>query len=179
MQPQIGERERGGPADDFDKHGKLTEDDRAARTIDTYNYAAGKLGKFIRGVHVGESTPSRIDEVLRSVRNAHGPTMARPAKTLLRGGLQLVVMASVLATNPVRDVSAIKSTSRPKGAAALTADELRGPLVNVVASEYCQRHDLVDPITVLIASGLRRRYMARGQVHSQVAALLDRAINDE
>jgi integrase len=186
--------ERRGPADDFDKHGKLaedalvealqtrrppatgdeitldtlivalvethiarlTEDDRAARTIGTYNYAAGKLGKFIRGVHVGESTPSRIDDVLRSMRSAHGPTMARQAKTLLRGGLQLAVMASVIGTNPVRDVSAIKSKSRPKGAAALTADALRGLLVNVVASEYCQRHDLVDPITVLIASGLRR-----------------------
>ena len=32
----------------------------------------------------------------------------------------------------------------------------RGLLVKVTASAYCQRHDLVDPITMLIATGLRR-----------------------
>jgi integrase len=186
--------ERRGPADDFDKHGKLaedalvealqtrrppatgdeitldtlivslvethiarlTEDERAARTIDTYNYAAGKLGKFIRGVHVGEATPPRIDEVLRSMRNAHGPTMARQARTLLRGGLQLAVMASVLGSNPVRYVSAIASKAKPKGAPALTADQLRDLLANLTASTYCSQHDLIDPITILVATGLRR-----------------------
>jgi integrase len=38
----------------------------------------------------------------------------------------------------------------------LTADQLRGLLVKATASAYCQRHDLVDPITMLIATGLRR-----------------------
>jgi integrase len=186
--------ERRGPADDFDKHGKLaedalvaalqnrrppavgdeitldtlvvslvethiarlTEDGRAARTIDTYTYAAGKLGKFIRGVRVGEATPPRIDDALRSMRNVHGPTMARQAKTLLRGALQLAVMASVLGSNPVRDVSVIASKAKPKGAPSLTADQLRELIVKVTASSYCQQHDLVDPITVLIGSALRR-----------------------
>jgi hypothetical protein len=79
---------------------RLTEDDRAARTIDTYNYAAGKLGKFIRGVRVGEATPPRIGAALRSMRNAHGPTMARQAKTLLRGALQLAVLAQLAGVEP-------------------------------------------------------------------------------
>ena len=141
--------ERRGPADDFDKHGKLAEDalveslqtrrppaarteitldtlivdlvkahiarlvedGRAERTIDTYNYAAGKLGKFIGGVRVGEATPARIDAALRSMRTAHGPTMARQSKTLLHGGLQLAVLTNLLGANPVRDVSAITSKS--------------------------------------------------------------------
>lgn len=57
--------------------------------------------------------------------------------------------------NPVRDVSPIRSKSWPKVAIALTADELRGLLAQLRASEACQGHDLVDPITMFIATGLR------------------------
>ena len=62
-------------------------------------------------------------------------------------------MANVIASNPVRDVSPIRSKPRPKGAPALTADELRGLLAMLRASESCQRHDLIDPITLFIAMG--------------------------
>lgn len=135
---------------------RLADDDRAERTLDTYRYAAGKLAKLISGVRIGEATPPRIDAALRSMKTAHGPVMARQAKTLLRGALQLAVMAGVLVTNPVRDVSTITSKARPKGAAALTAEQLRQLLAQLEASEVCKRHDLVDPIRVLIATGLRR-----------------------
>jgi integrase len=37
----------------------------------------------------------------------------------------------------------------------LTAEELRGPLGHLRGSEACQRHDLVDPIIVFVATGLR------------------------
>jgi integrase len=39
---------------------------------------------------------------------------------------------------------------------ALTADELRALLRKLGASPSCRDHDLVDPITLLIATGLRR-----------------------
>ena len=81
--------------------------------------------------------------------------MAVQSKTILKGGLHFAVMANVLGSNPVRDVSPIRSKTRPKGAPALTADELRGLLAKLRASEACQRHDLVDPITLFIATGLR------------------------
>lgn len=135
---------------------RLGEDGRASRTIDTYNYTATKLAKFISGVRVGEATPARIDAALRSMRTAHGAVMARQSRTLLRGALQLAVMSNVLGSNPVRDVQMITSKSRPKGAEALTADELRELLAKLRASKYCQQRDLVDPITLLIATGLRR-----------------------
>jgi integrase len=63
------------------------------------------------------------------MRRAHGDVMAVQSKTILRGGLHLAVMANVIGSNPVRDVSPIQSTTRPKGASALTGDELRGLLV--------------------------------------------------
>jgi integrase len=64
-------------------------------------------------------------------------------------------MAKVLGSNPVRDVSPIRSKSGPKGASALTAEELRSLLGKLRASAYCQKNDLVDPITIFIATGAR------------------------
>ena len=78
------------------------------------------------------------------------------AKTILNGGLQLAVMANVLGTNPVRDVQQIKSKRPPKGPPALTADQLRNLLARLRASEYCRERDVVDPFTILVATGLRR-----------------------
>jgi hypothetical protein len=53
----------------------------------SYRFAVGKLEKFIGGVRVGEASPARIDAALHSKRSAHSPTMARQAKTILRGAL--------------------------------------------------------------------------------------------
>jgi integrase len=135
---------------------RLAGDGRSPVTLSTYRFAAGKLAKFIGGVRVGEATPARIDAALRSMRSAHGATMARQAKTILRGALQLAVMANALGANPVRDVQPLRSKSQAKGAVALTADQLRDLLVKLGASKFCQDHDLVDPITLLMATGLRR-----------------------
>ena len=135
---------------------RLAEDGRSIRTLDTYRYDAGKLAKFIGGVRVGEASPARLDAALRSMRTAHGPTMARRARTLLRGALQLAVLNNVLGTNPVRDLQSIRSKTTPMGATALTADQLRELLAKLRASETCRKRDLVDPITLLIATGLRR-----------------------
>jgi len=48
------------------------------------------------------------------------------------------------------------SKDKPKGARALTGDELRELLAKLRTSEFCQKCGLVDPITMLIATGLRR-----------------------
>jgi hypothetical protein len=69
------------------------------------------------------------------MRTAHGANMARHARTFLRGGLQLAVMASVLGANPVRDVQPIRSKGRPKGAPALTAEQLRSLPAQLAGSD--------------------------------------------
>lgn len=135
---------------------RLVDDGRAVRTIDTYKYAAKLLGKIIAGIRVGEATPARIDAAVRSMRQAHGDVMAVQSKTLLKGALHLAVMANIIDSNPVRDVSPIRSKQTgQKGARALTAEQLRALVAALRASDYCQKHDLVDPITVFIATGLR------------------------
>jgi integrase len=140
-----------------DQHlARLAEDGRSPATMDTYKIAARKLAKLLGGVRVGEATPARLDAALRSLRDTHGATSARQAKTILHGALHLAVMNNVLGANPVRDVQQIKSKAAPKGAVALTADQLRELLAKLRPSKFCRDHDLVDPITVLIATGLRR-----------------------
>jgi integrase len=135
---------------------RLAEDGRSPVTLSTYRFSANKLIKFIGGLRVGEASPARIDAALRSMRSAHGSTMARQSTSILRGALQLAVMASVLGSNPVRDVQPVRSNRQPKGAVALTADQLRDLLIKLRASAFCEKHDLADPITLLIATGLRR-----------------------
>jgi hypothetical protein len=132
---------------------RLAEDGRTPATQATYKVVAGKLRAKLGGVRVGEATPARIDAALRSMSNTHGAVMARQAKTILSGGLQLAVMANVLGTNPVRDVQQIKSKRPPKGAPALSADQLRELLAKLRASEHCQKRDLVDPFTILSRPG--------------------------
>ena len=80
--------------------------------------------------------------------------MARQSKTILRGGLHLAVMANVLAAT--RCATCSPSSRRPAegrhGVDCRAAPRAAGKLR---ASDACQRHDLVDPITLLIATGLR------------------------
>lgn len=135
---------------------RLAEDGRSASTQATYKVVAGKLKAKLGGVRVAEATTARIDAALRAMSTTHGPGMARQAKTILHGGLQLAVMANVLGANPVRDVAQIKSKRPPKGAPALNAEQLRALLGGLRASDYCREHDLADPFTILIATGLRR-----------------------
>jgi hypothetical protein len=75
------------------------------------------------------------------MRTARGPTMARRARTLLRGALQLAGLNNVLGTNPVRDVQTIRSKLAPKGAPALTAERVRDLLTILRTSEACQQRD--------------------------------------
>lgn len=135
---------------------RLIEDGRSPATIDTYKATATKLGKVIGGVPVGVVKADVVDGALRTMHMRHGAGMARHARVLLRGGLQLAVMARVLESNPASDLAPIKSKTPPQGAKALEAAEVRDLLAKLRASEFCQRHDLVDPITMLIATGLRR-----------------------
>ncbi|WP_286151124.1 MULTISPECIES: site-specific integrase [unclassified Mycobacterium] len=135
---------------------RLEEDGRASRTVDTYRYASSKLAKFLGGVRVGEATPARCDAAIRSMKTAHGPTMARQSRTIMKGGLQLAVMATVLGANPVRDVSPISAGESTKGATGLTREQLKALLSSIRESEYCRSRDLSDPIAVFIATGLRR-----------------------
>lgn len=135
---------------------RLEDEGRSTATLDTYRFAMTKLNTWTAGLRVREAKPGRMDTVLRSMSKTHGATMARQAKTVLRGALGMAVLADALPTNPLRDVRPIKGKVGPTGAKAFTAAELRKLFADLAGSEYCRQHDLVDPVTMLIATGLRR-----------------------
>jgi integrase len=128
----------------------------AETTLDTYRVTARRISEVCGAIRVGEANAGHMDTALQTMRTRHGSGMARHARAVLRGALQLAIQAQILTLNPMRDVSAIKSTKPVKGAPPLTDTGLRDLLAAVRGSEYCQQHDLVDPITMAIATGLRR-----------------------
>lgn len=135
---------------------RLEEEGRASNTMSTYEFALKKLDLKIGGLRLSEASAGRIDTALRAMSKQHGPTMARQAKTILRGALAMAVLVGALSSNPVNDVSRIRAKNPPAGAKALTGDQLGTLLVALGESDYCQANDLVDPITLLIATGVRR-----------------------
>nr|WP_234821693.1 site-specific integrase [Mycobacteroides abscessus] len=144
-------------SDLVDRHiESLAEDGKAPATLTTYRSAARKLRKFSEALRVGEATPGRMNAVLRSMREAHGANMARHGRTLLRGALQIAVLDDILGANPVAQVGRIESERRPKGARALESTELRDLIGKLRVSEACQAADLVDAVTILAATGMRR-----------------------
>lgn len=134
----------------------LEENHKSPATMTTYRSAQRQMLKYTEAMRVGEATPGRLNAVIKSIRTANGVNMARHTRTILRGALQIAVLDDVLGANPVAQVSRIESESKPKGAPALEAVEMRELLEKIQASEVCQQMDLVDPITVFIATGLRR-----------------------
>lgn len=90
-----------------------------------------------------------------SMAEYHGPVMARQSRTILRGAMQLAVLAEVIDRNPVTGIE-VRSKRRPKGAPGLSGDELRELVSKVMASEDCRRRDLAEPVVLLAATGLRR-----------------------
>lgn len=135
---------------------RLEEEGRAARTLDTYRYTASKLYNLIGSVRAGEAKPDRVDAALRGMSKAHGVGMARQSRTILKGALGIAVLARVLDSNPVHDVTAVRAKKPPQGARQVTVDELRSLLAALRESQRCAQLDLADPITMLIATGVRR-----------------------
>lgn len=134
----------------------LDENHKSPATMTTYRSAERQMLKYTEAMRVGEATPGRLNAVIKSIRAANGVNMARHTRTILRGALQIAVLDDVLGANPVAQVSRIESEHKPKGAPSLEAIEMRELLEKLQASEWCQQMDLVDPITLFMATGLRR-----------------------
>lgn len=145
----------------------LEELGRSEVTLDTYRYTFSKLEPKLGALRVSEATAGRVDKALKAMRKAHGATMTRQAKAMLRGALQLAVTAEAIDRNPVVDASPISAGQPPKGAPAVSAEQLVDLLTGMRTStaiyaegrtiaDYCRDADLVDPITLFIGTGLRR-----------------------
>ena len=91
--------------------------------------------------------------------------LAAQSKTLSKGALHPAVMANVIGSNPARDVSPIRTKMGPKGAHALTADELRGlraadeqaPTLTVTGKLVCAAGESLVRVDAKTGPGRRRR----------------------
>lgn len=133
----------------------LERNKRSPATMTTYRSTERAMKKYTQ-LRVGDATPGRLNAVLTTLKHEHGANIARHARTILRGALQIAVLDDVLDANPVAQVSRIESDDAPKGAPALDGLGLRTLLAQLRESQTCRDKDLIDPITILIATGLRR-----------------------
>ncbi|MBF6082901.1 site-specific integrase [Nocardia cyriacigeorgica] len=140
---------------------------RATRTIDTYKDVVKVITPRAGAVRAREATAGRMDKAIQQILADQGYSTAKQARTVLRGALQLAVVADVLPVNPIDSTSRLERKAPPKGAPPVTAEQLAQLLSDLRTSkapwkgkrtvaDYCRTADLADPITMLIGTGLRR-----------------------
>ncbi|MGV9331064.1 site-specific integrase [Nocardia sp. NPDC003726] len=145
----------------------LVNKGRATRTIDTYRDAVKVIEPRVGSVRTREATAGRMDKAIQAICDQQGYATAKQARTVLRGALQLAVVADVLPVNPIDSTSRLERKAPPKGAPSITAERLAHLLADLRASavlwrgkrtvaDYCRTADLADPITMLIGTGMRR-----------------------
>ncbi|WP_280314434.1 site-specific integrase [Nocardia wallacei] len=140
---------------------------RATRTLDSYRDVIKLIEPRAGSVRVREAKVGRMNSVIQGICSQHGYATAKQARTVLRGALQLAVIADVLTVNPIDSTSTLERKEPPKGAPSIDAARLAQLLTDIRTSErswrgkrtladYCRTADLADPITMLIGTGMRR-----------------------
>jgi integrase len=100
-----------------------------------------------------EVTVSRVDLVLKRIREHHGVAVAKVTRTVMSGMFGLAARHDAMPSNPVRDASSLPSRSKPRHALELEQVwDLRGKLR---ADQKAIDWDLVDFVDMMLATGLR------------------------
>jgi hypothetical protein len=85
---------------------ELDESDRAIRTKGTYRDVwARHLEPVVGALRIRNARVSRVDAVIRQLRERSGSGTAKHAKVVLSGVLGLAIRRNALAANPVRDLT--------------------------------------------------------------------------
>ena len=158
----------------------------SVRTLDTYAAIITKLDARAGGLLVKECTPRRLDRLLVELAEVHGATTARQSKTVLSGVFTLALRDGAVGRNPVRDVGPVRVPSKaaeaPNKRRTLTSEELAALLHGLktsqlplppetrgkkkvatqttrTVSQWAKDVDLIDPISTLAGTGMRRSEM--------------------
>lgn len=98
---------------------------------------------------------SRVDRVIRDLREKRGPGTAKHARVVLGGLLGLAVRFDALDSNPIRDLAPARRGARTAEKIYLTEESLVGLQKFLRRSEEAQDYDLVDLVDVLSGLGCR------------------------
>lgn len=130
---------------------------KAVRTLYSYRLRVNYWNDIASGITVGDCTAGRLERHLAQVEAAHGYTDAKQLRTLLGYALDYAVRDNVVTYNPARATKPLpKPSSEPKNVAQpLDRSVLPAVLRALLTSEKCREKDLIDPILMHLATGLR------------------------
>jgi integrase len=133
---------------------EIEASDRSPSTLDAYR---GSLDRYVLPglgqLRVRELRPSAVDRFLRSVATTSASS-AKMARTVVSGICSYAVRNDLLEHNPTRDLTPV-TRQRKKPVATLTLPQLRDLRAALAADRFAVEHDLVDLISLLMATGLR------------------------
>ncbi len=107
----------------------------------------------IGALRLREVRVSRIDRLLRTVREQHGVAVSRATRTVLSGLFGLAARHDAVFSNPVRDAAAIRGTAPEHR--TLELEEVWDLRAKLAADPKAVEWDLVDLVDMMLASGLR------------------------
>ncbi len=134
----------------------LDESDRALRTKITYRESWERhLRPAVAELRVRDMRVSRVDRVIRELRERSGTGTATHAKVVLSGLLGLAVRHDALESNPVRELTSGNGRRRKKEKVTITEDSLERLRKYLRDSPGAAKFDLVDLVDVLSGLGCR------------------------
>src|SRR5450759_371054 len=94
-----------------------------------------------------------VDRLLRVVKEKHGATTAKGARSVMSGMVGMAMRHGAMTTNPTRDVAAISVPK--KTVRALTVGETEQLVKKIRADTDARRLDLVDLVEFMLGTGAR------------------------
>ena len=133
----------------------LVEAGRSPSTIQAYRDRLDhQILPALGEVRLRELTVGLVDRHLRSVMAKHGNSMAKQTKSALSGVCGLATRYDALQSNPCRETVRISSKTR-RAPRSLSVVEVRAFLQLLAIDANAQKHDLLDLVTFMVATGLR------------------------
>ncbi|WP_192497752.1 tyrosine-type recombinase/integrase [Pseudoclavibacter sp. CFCC 13611] len=135
---------------------KRQDADTAQATIRSYDSVAGVItGPDGCGeLTLLEATPGRIVKWLRATATTRGAGIAKTARSVLSGALDIAIEDGALNQNPMRMLPKMKRP-RPVGAQAIPPDEVPALRTAIATNKLVAERDLTDLLLLLLATGLR------------------------
>jgi integrase len=134
---------------------ELDESDRAVRTKVTYRDVwARHVQPAVGELRIRDMRVSRVDRMVRELRQRSGEGTAKHAKVILSGILGLAVRHDALDSNPIRELAPTRGKRRVKRP-GLTEAGWAGLREFLRKSPEAKKYDLVDLVEVLSGLGCR------------------------
>lgn len=133
----------------------IDESDRAIRTKVTYRDVWNRcLVPAVGALRLRDMRVSRVDRVIRDLREHRGPGTATHAKVILSGLLGLAVRMDALEANPVREITPASRKSK-QAKVTLTEESVTALDTYLRSSKGAATYDLVDLVAALAGLGCR------------------------